>query len=442
MPSHDYPAGKPIIDTTAIRHQLPYPSEIIGLGIKITLPSIERHLLLCLRSSMNDKNLFCWKSQETLASETGLSRSSICKAIKNLRKRQIINVNKKKRKSKMGFDNNEYSFNYPWDTSVSMTAAIAHMKNVRMSQQNAYVCIPEAQTCVVENINNKSSKKELKKSGNLQCISFDDEPVALQNQPAAHLIKTDHLKTDNVDEISHKNLEENYVLPKNFPPAATESDLDFFYQGSIPDSIDLNLRHGRRPVKLAQYTEPFRGTRHQLLGKYGKDYDIPFEKFWEDQCQDYYEKAIDANWKKGETPTGGFETIFKRACRAGVMHRCGFRPKSHEQREAEVKEKLRLEEEKKINEGRRLANESRVQEGKRLNRDKDNELRELICGKDVVYSYLVENGIIRGDSNISYLCLISIRKHIENIMSKYRLESFDDFVIYCGEKLDLEDNCT
>jgi hypothetical protein len=55
---------------------LPYPSEIIALGIKVNLSNHARHLLHVLRAAMNSENLNleCWKSEKTLALEMGVSR--------------------------------------------------------------------------------------------------------------------------------------------------------------------------------------------------------------------------------------------------------------------------------------------------------------------------------------------------------------------------------
>jgi hypothetical protein len=373
---------------------------------------------------MNEKNLSCWKSQVRLASEMGLSRSSVCKAIQSLQKKNIIMVKKKTRK--VGFDSNEYSFRYPWDKSICDNIATARKRNKGMSPKNTNACMLDIHMYVGENDTNKSSRNELKESNHLQYSGVDDD-CAFKHQPA------DPLAIDNEGEFSGKDIAEDFVLPPGSPPVAAKSDLQCCYGRWIPASIDLTHSSRGRRIDLMMYIAPFRLKRELLQEKYGKDYDIPQEKLWEDQCHDYYEKVINTHWnQKGEKPLGGFEKIFKRACRAGVMYRCGFRPKSLDIIEAENKEKLRCKEERILNEKKRLKKELKEKEKRKLMAEKDLKLQNLIYQDESLYLYLINKQLIseKGD-----MCLDEIKNHIREIRDMHDIQDIESLISFCGKEL-------
>jgi DNA-binding transcriptional MocR family regulator len=93
---------------------LPLDSEITSMAQQIGLSMPERFLIFRLRSSMNAKNLVCWKSEQTLAEEMGCSRKTVVRAVEKLNQRGLITV--AKRKTQSG-EVNEYRLNFPWKCS-------------------------------------------------------------------------------------------------------------------------------------------------------------------------------------------------------------------------------------------------------------------------------------------------------------------------------------
>jgi hypothetical protein len=104
----------------------------------------------------------------------------------------------------------------------------------------------------------------------------------------------------------------------------SEKNLQKFYGKKIPDAV--NLITSAKRVKLSKYIEPFRSGKI-LRECFSTDFSKRMPELWENQCEDYYTKVINAHWDSlnGE-PGHGFKTMFRRACVAGVMYRCGFEP--------------------------------------------------------------------------------------------------------------------
>jgi hypothetical protein len=127
----------------------------------------------------------------------------------------------------------------------------------------------------------------------------------------------------------------------------SEKDLQKFYGKKIPIPVDLVSSVKR--VKLSKYIEPFRSGKI-LRERFGTDFSRRMPELWEIQFEDFYTKVIKKHWNSfyGE-PKKGFKIALRRACAAGVMYRCGFRPlnslKLVEERKKKI-EKNRIKQEK------------------------------------------------------------------------------------------------
>ena len=77
------------------------PNKIFDLGLTPIQYTLYSYLVSCAGS----KN-YCWPSLETISAKTGIGISAVQKHLKNLEKRQIIRIGK--RKTRNGNWNNEY----------------------------------------------------------------------------------------------------------------------------------------------------------------------------------------------------------------------------------------------------------------------------------------------------------------------------------------------
>jgi Helix-turn-helix domain len=68
--------------------------QAMAWAIKQPLPTYEKFVLLALSNYTNQDNQ-CWPSIDTIASDTGLSRTSVKIALKGLEKRHILSVDKR-----------------------------------------------------------------------------------------------------------------------------------------------------------------------------------------------------------------------------------------------------------------------------------------------------------------------------------------------------------
>lgn len=360
---------------------LPYNSDIIELGIQLELTPYERFLLLVLRGSIHEENKICWKTELTLAKEMGCSRSTISRVLKRLRGKDIIAIDKKRKR--MGFENNIYSFNFPWVNYIPATQAGASKSDKDLRPDDTDICIQENQEYASERHFNRIKGNRIKKKEQRQQINEEED-----QQP--------FLK----DKKQSASIHEDEII------------LDRFYPKKIPPAIDLMTFYNGGKVDLEEYLIPFRGQRGELIEKYGHDYSKPLEIFFEEQIKEFYETVIRLHWNTNanEKPGKGFEKTFARACRAGVMYRCGFHPRSREQIMAEKEEDARSETER--------LKQDQGKERREREKEEDKDLIRKIEGYPDLLKYLYLSGGYPGEVKIEPY-LKTIKDKLCELQKKY-----------------------
>ena len=308
---------------------VPYPSDIEDLAKsgKFDLTRSEVQLLQALRNGMNRQKKSNWRSQKTLAEGMCCTRSTVNKAAKGLKIKGVITVHKHKRQKNMGFAGNEYRIVFPWPDSPRNGHTYAAKSPKREPEKQTHIRPISKHTCVRETDTNQS---RVNKSKRISQSNNQGEPEAEDK-----LFQTDKADGSGRDEKidgGRENLKEGEIfdLPEDSPPPATDDELKKIYGDKIPPPVDFSFVYNpdRDEVEeetknffLWDYLEPFKRYKHY------KRYKTEGPGWWEDQLDDFWRKASPFMWSSGEKPRKGIIVIFKRAARAGLVYRLGFRPK-------------------------------------------------------------------------------------------------------------------
>lgn len=108
---------------------------------RLLLPPREKLVALALANYHNDELGKAWPSQETLCRVTGLSRSSIDRAVRDLKKRGIVRVTKERGKGAR-YAHNVYRFNHA--SSRDMDDVHASGSSETTYQKQPELCVQEA----------------------------------------------------------------------------------------------------------------------------------------------------------------------------------------------------------------------------------------------------------------------------------------------------------
>jgi hypothetical protein len=379
MPRKQKPRERTIIQG------LPFPSDIITIAQERKLNNWECHLLHTLRAAMNPKNRECWRSEKTLASEMRCSRFSVMRAVRGLTKEELITVGTKKTKNGTVHC---YSINFPWKRKEEVCCSQQQTHEEGMLPTATKVCCSQQQGYVADsNLNKVIEKKQVSslriKKENPRQANPDDDRGFSSFQKKRFSEKT---QTPKPDEKSTPEQSQAVERVSSAPPPATEEQLKQVYGNRIP--TETNLRYRSEHVDLSAYVRPFAEKRSVLFESMGRDLDTPFEEWWEEEAQKFYEAAIDANWNPDsvEKPRAGFRKAFLRACRAGVMFRAGFDPKTPAERDAEERAWEREQAE-------RQEQEEREAEALRIREERDRNLLQFVEDHEEVSAYLSETGV-------------------------------------------------
>jgi len=165
---------------------LPYPSEIGDLAEKIGLSWAETLSMYEIRSGMNSKNLFYWRSQAGMAKRMGCSPDTVQRAITLLKTKGLLKVERTTTRKGKG---NKYSFNYSngkWELDRSQQPTSGELDRSQPSRVTAHSAIgQELDRSQPSPLNrsqpskyikgNKSKKKNKLKSSSRQKTDDDRE---------------------------------------------------------------------------------------------------------------------------------------------------------------------------------------------------------------------------------------------------------------------------
>ncbi len=175
--------------------------------------------------------------------------------------------------------------------------------------------------------------------------------------------------------------------------------LKFFYKGRIPMQGDLTKRHkSGKAINLEPYFSPFRGQRKELFEAFGEDFSEPLDYGFEKAIEDFYETIIRLHWnRKAQPPTAGFRLTVQRACRAGVMYRCGFNPPfSRTARVADSPTAAKLSDQRK-----------------------NEKLKQLLFCDAELHSDLVDFGILSRKNQLTSRDLANVRQWLLGVKEKH-----------------------
>ncbi|NOR25450.1 MAG: HTH domain-containing protein [Desulforhopalus sp.] len=322
-------------------------------------------MLHLLRSSMNRQNRVCWKSEKRLAEEMGCHEKTVCRAVKNLRAKGILLVSKRGRKR--ANNHNEYRFNY--DGNEFKTDSKTIFKSDSQSQ----------------------SKRTLSPQSTSKT---DSESIEYSNRKG-NIAKESSSGPE--DDLPQKNLSQD------------QED-----QGELPECDFIH----DRGIDLHKYVRVFSKLKHL---------DKPGEPWFEEQLEDFYKQAVRQNWNhEADPPRAGFKKIFFRAGRAGALARCGFRPRTPEELEAERVERERLAAEKQQREWRK-EKERKIIAMKQKRKDK--KMRELLNDPAVSECLRIEKVDLQN--------LNDVRDWFRSLRRNYpEVDTLTNFITYCKKRVE------
>ena len=179
-------------------------------------------------------------------------------------------------------------------------------------------------------------------------------------------------------------------------------------------------------MNLWDYVGPFRGKASELAARFGDSFDARLTPDMERQAKEFCREAVSSHYKSAGT---GFEVIFLRACRAGVMHRCGLNLRSSEEIEAE-----RIGDE--TSERKRRARKKLEEERERSQRKKEAGLLELIHHPEVV-RFASEVGLRFGGNGG---CSADGRTNFGAFLHENGLQTRKQVLAFCHRQISLAGN--
>lgn len=408
------------------RKGLPYPSEISEETKSGRLTSRESFVLHVLRGSMNQKNRSCWKTGMTLAAEMNCARSSVTKAIASLKLKGFLKISKRKSKTKIGFDRNEYRIVFPWPEELSDASCMAHTKSTCVAAKKANVCSPGEH--IQGRVTSSNISKRNRSIKNNQHQYAGDDETFFNTTPKRNHQQKILSKKFTYEKSGLSGSQREFVSDPHGFPKCGEERLRQFYGANVPPAVEL--LNESRGFDLHPYVRPFGGKGKDLIEEYGVDFDLHFEAWVECDMENFYEKVISALWLDyyREQPHGGFKKVFLRAMRAGVMYRTGFRLKSRKEIELEQqmqKEKVveyTLEElREKKEEDRKIAEKLHIMQI-------EQERKDAVLYKFVNQTPVMEYLNLIGFKDINESGLNEIRQHIMTIKNQKRIKNQEKLV--------------
>lgn len=267
---------------------------------------------------------------------------------------------------------------------------------------------------VKEGKKKKVSKKRCHHQGD---PDEETEDFSSSQSQSAKLIDKKKLPTDSHGEekkfekkkkIEKKKSSESFVFQK-----ISTSDLSNWYGNDIPKKYNFH-NYMKGEVNLLEYVDPFRKA---------KPYDKRGPVWFEEELKSFRKVAFDNHWTGFDPPGKGFITMFNRAARAGALCRCGFNPKTPEQRQAEKEEEKRYwAERKRKEEEERLKREEQEQ--------KEQAFKELLHNKHVL-NFLQVEGIIRIDVRDQKQDLKDFKDWLKAGMRDGLFSNRDQVIDYC-----------
>jgi biotin operon repressor len=114
-------------------------ARILGKVVRLKLPPTEKLVLLVIANYINDASGDAWPSQNTLASDTGLARQTVNKAISRLVKKGILTSCRRSKDGKL--TSNIYRIN---------TVAVIDTEGGDVAQNDNTLSISDRQACLGE----------------------------------------------------------------------------------------------------------------------------------------------------------------------------------------------------------------------------------------------------------------------------------------------------
>lgn len=114
-------------------------ARILGKVVRLKLPPTEKLVLLVIANYINDASGDAWPSQNTLASDTGLARQTVNKAISRLVKKGILTSCRRSKDGKL--TSNIYRIN---------TVAVSDTEGGDVAQNDNTLSISDRQVCLGE----------------------------------------------------------------------------------------------------------------------------------------------------------------------------------------------------------------------------------------------------------------------------------------------------
>ena len=153
---------------------------------RLLLPPREKLVALAIANYHNDELGKAWPSQETLCRVTGLSRSSIDRAVRDLKKRGIVRVTKERGKGAR-YAHNVYRFNHA--SSRDMDDVHASGSSETTYQKQHELCVQETHyplSTLTDPLEQKSKNKTFSGPPKTpeqfwECRQFERRHIALNN---------------------------------------------------------------------------------------------------------------------------------------------------------------------------------------------------------------------------------------------------------------------
>lgn len=361
----------------------PYPSDIDEIGERMDLTRGEVDVMRAFQQGMRQDNRVCFFSQETMGKKIRCHRRTVMRAVQTLEEKGLLQVDRSRKF-------NQYRFVFPWPT----------VRGDKVSLSSGDKKSHEEGRVTEDHINKIMTRSETR-------------VLRVRNK------QTNEQKTDTEIEITAKAENDEGVLGKipTFPEPMDEDSINKLYSpGYPPPWVDLTKPQGKR-FSIVECVRPFFGA------EVGRKFDSLCHRLFEQQANDFIDSVLRVNWNGKKTEPGmPIIQAMRRAARAGVLHKLGFKPKYEDElrreeeerirrekaaeeariRQREEEERIRREEEARIageeirKEKERIRRAEEAEEAKRNRTEfarKDEEVKKLLKQTEPLRSYMIHKGV-------------------------------------------------
>lgn len=317
-----------------------------------------------------------YKKGDSFCEELGLSRSEFDNALKKIAHHKAKGCSEKEAKEYpvkpfIAYWTNRSRLTYYTIVDVSGLANVVNLLYMSQESDPAKIKI-EAFDLYKETTSNKTSEitphppaktKDEKSSSPAEELHHDGMEIT---ESDVAILKGDSQYPEPLN-LQTEDSTSSFQSPN--PPKATLEQLSDFFQGNIPDPIDLTVPHAKKPL-LRDLLWPFFGDDKDVRKEIGNSYLRPLAKAYEDQIEAALNLILDLHWDSvAKKPGAGIERAIMRAGRAGVLQHFGILLKS--ERQLQMEEASRIKEEKEKEEAGRESQEIEKAASMRREKEKD-----------------------------------------------------------------------